>query len=289
MDYRTTKTIKELMERQDTDKYTYKYTEDNRKSENKQQHKENIAYCIKFHNNDNYEVTQKFKENSKLFKYLQHKSPGRFQKHIEHYTLYDIITSIVKIVNREKLYDPENPRIVICDHYMRYTLNIEAFHFIDLIDIILDHMEPNQLQDRNYFHSNYEIPIYVKNKEKYINSLINPSWTKLNAIMVRAEHKSTKIKWYKQYKIDTDLFNMLKEKHFLKENEQTAKYSTILFAFIQYIHMNFNIFKRKKTHKNIYNIGNTPLKILGVNKLHKYQLETMLATKLTEYNPPICE
>lgn len=275
-------TAKEIIQRQDTDKYTYKYTYDNRTKVNKQQ-KQNVQYYIKFHDNENYEVKQKFKDNSKLFKYLKQKLPGVFQEHIKEYALYDIILSIIQICKKEKLYDQENPNIIVCDHYMRYTLDTEAFHLIDLIDIIHEHIANKYIQDRNYFYTNYEIPININDETEYINSLINPHWTKLNAIMVRAAHETKNTIRFRYYELDTDLFNVLSKAGHINIDEQIIRYDKLVSAFFEYIYSNTHIFKNRKTHKNMIKIKNTPLQFLGISYLHKHQIKTILVTKITKY------
>ena len=287
LDNDTNEVIRNVMDRHDTDKYTFKYKED-WKDENKQ----NVQYYLKFHDRRHYEVKQKFKENSKLFKYLIHKSP-RYQKHIKHYALNDIIRSIIHICMTENLHDPENPRIVICNPHMRNILGIEAFHHIDLIEIILEHIEPNETQDRNYVYTDYETPIYITNNEKYLNSLIDPPWTRLNAKMIRAKHIYNKRKPYRKpylkYRIDDDLFEVLKKAGRVNDNQQIMKYDNIYRAFLLYVLLQLNTFNNKNTHENIINLRNTPLEILNIDRIHKYQIETILNTKITKHDPPLCD
>ena len=288
-----------------TDKYTrypelnyedrrYNYTPDitplkNKIEEDKQDtkitKKTNIGYFIRFHGEVCYEIDQKFKENSKLLKYLMHKAPGSFNQNKKEQGLGKIMQILMNIFNDEKLYDRQNPRIINCDHYLRYTLDIEAFHLIDLKDIVREHLLSDETiqEERNFYYLDHEYPSYVKEKENYINNRqIEPPWTNPNSTMTKAIKlfKDTKISILDMCKVDDDLMDILKKEGYIRQQEHHVSYYKISKAFIQYLLKNNNIFKNKKTHKDIFNLKDTPLQILGVDRLHKYQIDTILRTKL---------
>ena len=92
--------------------------------QNKDNQKTNIGYFFRFHGNECYEIDQKFKDNSKLLGYLMHKAPGSFDQHKKEQGLGKLMQILINIIDDEKLYDRQNPRIITCDHYLRYALDI---------------------------------------------------------------------------------------------------------------------------------------------------------------------
>jgi len=241
----------------------------------------NIGYTIRTHGKYNYEIDQIFKENSKLLKYLCNKAPGTFKEGKREYPLGKIIGGLFITIEQEKMYEKDNPKIIKCDHFLRYTLDIEKFHLMDLKEIISEHLENNTNipRLRNFFYTDYEFPPYIREykKETYLNEIPNPRWAKSNKT---TSNNKNKIKPFAFYEIDTDLLKVLSNAGYLRTNEYTARFCRISKMLHKYLESNPQTFKNKKTHKNIFNIKNTPLEILGVKTLYRYQIDTILRSKL---------
>ena len=60
-----------------------------------------------------YTLKRQFKKNSSLKKYLSEKFPEQITESKQNYTLYEILDLIEKIVGKEKLYDKNNPGLII--------------------------------------------------------------------------------------------------------------------------------------------------------------------------------
>jgi hypothetical protein len=76
-------------------------------------------------NKDDLQAVFKFKKNTPLHEYLKIKKP--YVGWIA-FTLCSLLNTILSICNKEKRYDPNNKKIVICGHQLTHALNTPAFH-----------------------------------------------------------------------------------------------------------------------------------------------------------------
>ena len=65
------------------------------------------------------------------------------------FTLNDISTSIVHVINSEKMRESLNENIVVCNHQLRRVLGIQIFLISELNYYISFHIQPSNPSDRN--------------------------------------------------------------------------------------------------------------------------------------------
>jgi len=83
-----------------------------------------------------YQIPQKFTQCSKLHRYLAIKCPEYINIRKRDYALYQIMLALKLIITREKLYDKENPTIIICDDILEDALEVRALHVSDTKEYI---------------------------------------------------------------------------------------------------------------------------------------------------------
>ena len=102
----------------------------------------------------------RFKPDSKLKEYLFIKTKVKRS----YYMLMEIFKELKVIIRSEKLYDPKNPSIIMCDPDLEIALNMKDLHVTEIRDQILGHMS---LLRRQNWRENYNSFIY-KSKDSFI-------------------------------------------------------------------------------------------------------------------------
>jgi hypothetical protein len=108
-----------------------------------------------------------FNKDSKLLEYLQLKFPQNEEFATGETNLSNVLTALKEIISSEKLFDPQNPIIIICDANLEYGLGVIAIHFSELKFFVC----------KQLFHicnsSEYiDMPLH-KNYEKFIGRVVD--------------------------------------------------------------------------------------------------------------------
>ena len=84
---------------------------------------------------DYFKVVQ-FKEDSKLRRYLALRLPQCFRHDISETTCFLLIQVIYVIIDKGHFYDPQNPRLIICNDKLEEALGTSVFDITDLMTIL---------------------------------------------------------------------------------------------------------------------------------------------------------
>lgn len=81
----------------------------------------------------------RFKQESPLQKYLQTKIHDKYDG-LQTIALTHLLHDLKNIINKEILYDPLNPAIILCDSRLESALNFKALHVKELTRCVLEHL-----------------------------------------------------------------------------------------------------------------------------------------------------
>ena len=137
--------------------------------------------------------------------------------------------------------------------------------------------------------------------ETYEEEMKNPEWTCEDRQVKDKPLTQSDIRHYRQFNMEgitvefkqgevyidkeqseirKKLINILKEAGYIHKRAHQIPYWKFKKAFTKYLLRNPVIFNNKKTHKHTFNLKNTPLHILGIDKLHRRQIDTVLRIKI---------
>lgn len=88
-----------------------------------------------------YNISRCFKATSKLHRYLTYQCPGFVNISQNEYTLYDLLLALKKVISSNKLFDPHNPFIILCDANLEDALEVKYAHTTDIKDFVLKQMD----------------------------------------------------------------------------------------------------------------------------------------------------
>ena len=217
----------------------------------------------------------RFKPQSKLKVYLFNKT--KIKKN--YYMLIEIMEKLKMIIRFEKLYDPKNPSIIICDSDLENVLDVRDLHVTEVRDQILKHLTRVKGQDwkmnLNTFISKSEGTI---TSSKLTRRLTSRSLTRTtNVLSTLAPNKETK------FTVKPLLMRLLKTE--CEEKDKTK----IVFRYEEIVNLlSKYIMKRRNSlfdHRNI-KIARVHLDPLGralgdIIRFHRCQMENLLRAQLT--------
>ena len=124
---------------------------------------------------------RKFKDESELGPYLAEHDPLQWEDGLILTTLGAVVASIIRIVSREGMYDPQNTRMLICGQELEALLNARVIHLSQLMDRVSVHLItlPGPLHPNPYGPDNHpEVPkmpltppIYTSLSPQFLESL----------------------------------------------------------------------------------------------------------------------
>lgn len=222
-----------------------------------------------------------FHPTSTLHKYLSHRRPGSIHLENREYSLSHIILSLMEIIEDDRLFDPANPMIVICDTFMEEALQVKAFHITDLKRIISRQLFRIPDRHNTYFlHDGCEIPI--KDFDDNIATYALPAWGNPIATAVLARQTMTnKFDILALYEISQNLRDTLEEPCNIHRKQRYFPYGEIVNMFSYYIHENkYKLFDPRNPLVAI--VKDDPLgEALEVKAFHQKQAISLLRHQLT--------
>jgi hypothetical protein len=92
-----------------------------------------------------YSKIVQFKEDYKLRRYLALRLPQCFRHDISETTCFQLIQAIYAIIDYGHFYDPQNPRLIICNDKLEEALGTSVFDITDLMTYIIKQLNPANL------------------------------------------------------------------------------------------------------------------------------------------------
>jgi len=211
--------------------------------------------------------TYKFKQGSPLKTYLHFKMQEKYKKHLT-FTLKHLLDDLKYVLKKEKLYDPLNPAIILCDARLEKALNIKALHVSEVKDHVLSHLV---LVYKSFHTKKQPIQIETRNTKRLRLSKENLESKRL--IYPQVEQTFNKDS---DYRMKPLLKAALKQLPHFPSHKRTFNYTEICQYLTKYI-----IYHKKKLidprHIKICIVCNDPLgKAFNVNAFHKCQVIQLL-------------
>ena len=200
---------------------------------------------------DEYNIPGYFVKDSSLNKYLHYKRPGCRIK-----TLGNILNLLKDIITKEKLYDPRNASIVICDYDLECALNVKYIHLSEIKDLII---RLDQFKVRDFYNNTFSIMNHLRSikKKKDIEllkhkNILHKNMKRLELLKKRRElltnnescsYSFSKINKRKLYRLTPYFHEALK---YVKNNNNNVYTNDEIYNYIsEYLLMRDNNNKRK--------------------------------------------
>ena len=212
----------------------------------------------------------RFKPQSKLKDYLFMKMKVKRS----YYMLMEIMENLKVIVRSEKLYDPKNPSIIMCDSDLEIALNVKDLHIIEVRAQILKQLTLVQHQN---WRVNYNTFISKSNSKSA--SFTTP--TKTTNLHPLVPDKDTK------YIVKPSLMGLLRSECEEKDRAKAAfKFEEVLSLLFKYL-LRRRVALFDARNLKVARIHLDPLgRVLGgIARFHRCQAEKLLRAQLTPHNP----
>ena len=131
-----------------------------------------------------YHLPRRFKVNSKVHRYLAYHSPGFVTLRKRDYNLYEVILALKKLIVSEKLYDPQNPTVILCNEFLEDALEVKALHVTEVKDFVIKQMPLIDQEEKIggcqcQYHGGvtnpYEVPSWASNSANAVVARANVS------------------------------------------------------------------------------------------------------------------
>ena len=183
---------------------------------------------------------------SKLYLYLIQNQPTYINKSDLTYRYNTIFTALAMEISREKMFDENNPSILILNKQLEHILRVKYLHITEMVDII----EKEFIPENNVYWEKTSTPGPMTAYRSPIWSVGNDRYLELYRSVPDDFDKDA------DYKLKPDFYEMLKE--FLPEDTQVFHYDIISKAMTNYVAKHKDQIIYPKT-KNVLLLEGTPL------------------------------
>ena len=234
-----------------------------------------------------YDEKREFNKHSKLHRYLAYRYPGSITLEEYNYQVCEIVLTVTHIIIEDKLYDPENPTIILCDIILEDAIDIHAFHITSLKRVITrqftktpdDPTGPHNV-DGGMFDLHITSP--ATNNETYAL----PSWANPNAKAVRARVDNIKRPFDTRgsYYVSPKLLTVFKTIRDISPNQIIFEYKEITAMLTTYIMENKTRLFNPKNHLIAMVKDDLLGEVFGVLAFHRNQAIGLLRQQLKPFN-----
>ena len=214
---------------------------------------------------------RRFAANSKLHRYLAYKCPGFINICKKDYNLYEVLLAMKKVISSEKLFDVQNPTVIICDPCLEDALEVKALHVSEIKDFVGKQfflIDPNQQTVDS---------IGLQNGD----SFQLPSWasSSANAVIARV-NACNNFDIEGKYKVKPEFLKLLHSVKGVNPNQTVFHYREITQLLSDYIMGNKHSFFDLKNIR-VAMVGNDQLgKAFGVRAFARSQVTSLLRAQL---------
>jgi hypothetical protein len=214
-----------------------------------------------------------FKRGSPLQEYLQTKMREKYGIPTFTFTLKNLISDLGVIINKEKLFDPVNLDIILCDSNLEVALNVKALRVTELKDYILTQLVcivPFQTSFKNPY---YAIETRSDQNRRYFNKL------EIQFYQMDQQMSQQVFKEAESYRLKPLFKQALKRMPSFPHHQRTFKYNEICMYLEKYFESHEDyLFDPRNV--SLCMVHNDPLgKAFNVNAFHLCQ-----ATRLLQHN-----
>ena len=224
--------------------------------------------------NDIFQSPRRFEYKSNLHSYLVNKCPETFKPNKLDYTLFLVLITLKNIISSEKLFDINNPNIILCDESLDLALNVKALHVSELQEQIC-----KQLHLVNYAKLKPEKPSPQLQEQAHP---IIPSWASNTAPTIPTRIQPPKpFNTNGQYEVTPALLKALQTVEQVDPDQTTFYYKDVSNILSRYIIANKEkLFDLRNIR--IALVQDDPLgQAFGVKAFSRTQVTSLLRSQLT--------
>ena len=220
---------------------------------------------------------RKFELKSELHAYLIQICPGTFLTHRFTYNLIMVQMALKSIISSRKLFDPENPTIILCDESLEKALNVKALHVSQLKDQVCQQFHP--INPHQHQPTTNKIPVP---KLQDLANPILPSWASNTANAVKARVQAVQpFDINGQYEISSALLKVLRTLDDVNPNQTIFSYRAVSNLLSRYLITNM---------KKLFDMRNIQIALVqsdalgyafGVKAFSRSQVTSLLRYQLT--------
>jgi Zinc finger, C3HC4 type (RING finger)/SWIB/MDM2 domain len=236
-----------------------------------------------------YYQKRRFTDTSKLHRYLAVKCRGYISISRKDYNLYEVLLALKKVITSDRLYDPQNPTVVLCDDLLEDVLEVKAIHVSEIKDQVCKQLF--LLEDA------LEHPTTPTNDgPSYTLTLANgdsfalPSWASISANAVVARMNALPdFDIEGMYCIKPEFLKVLRKVEGVNQEQTVFYYKEVTSILSRYIMSNKNRFFDSRNIRVALVEGDQLGLAFGVKAFARSQVTSLLRAQLTPYKECIIE
>jgi Zinc finger, C3HC4 type (RING finger)/SWIB/MDM2 domain len=236
-----------------------------------------------------YYQKRRFTETSKLHRYLAVKCRGYISIRIKDYNLYEVLIALKKVITSDRLYDPQNPTVILCDDLLEDVLEVKALHVSEIKDHVIkqlflvdETLEPPPTPTNNG-------PSYTLTPANG-DSFILPSWasTSANAVVARM-NALPDFDTEGMYCIKPEFLKVIRKVEGVNQEQTIFYYKEITSILSRYIMSNKNRFFDSRNIR-VALVEDDQLGLaFGVKAFARSQVTSLLRAQLIPYKESVNE
>lgn len=250
---------------------------------------------------EDFYLKRRFKPTSKLHRYLAYQCPGFVHISKKDYSLYELLLALKKVIHSNKLFDPHNPFIIMCDALLEDALEVKYFHTSDVSEFVLKQLEAPSTPSTDASSTSTpstdapststpstDAPSTSTPATPAVTIVQIPAWASMAANAVVAVQKmanqSFDIEGY--YTLTPGFLDIIRSMDGVPQDKTVFHYRELTLLLSQYI------MAKKDTLFDLRNVRvcyveNDPLgKVFGVKAFGRRQVTALLRTQLEPATPP---
>ena len=235
-----------------------------------------------------------FKPDSPLFKYLVKNAPTYFKNQTLDTALYEIMICLKRIISEKKLYDPDNPAIIILNEDLTEALGTARLHVSEVREQVIDQLitPPDQtiiyVSDKPTIQPVQPAQAIQMAIPPQTNNLVIPCWANRNARVyevMRNTNPNFNIRGF--YIPSKELLEVMRELPTTSMRQSIFHYPDITGKISKFIMENKHILM-DLTNIRIIKISETKMgKCFKVSYLHRNQITAFIRHELTPITDPV--
>ena len=242
------------------------------------------GFLIGEDNDPYYTLQREFRKYSSLKTYLSEKHPEQVTASKQYYTLYEILELIEKIVDNEKLYDNNNPGLIIGDKDFASGLNTGLVLTSDVHKFVVKQLH---LTDTSQEYLKKDEPNLKPHSEEHDWAYL-PKWASDEATMVKAIKATTMtIEQYRLWEVKPKLRDFMHAQENNRHKRSIFRFDEIVMTIVKSIRESKYTKFDENNHTTVTITEDLLKDALEVTAFDQTQLISLVHLQLVRHNKDV--
>lgn len=196
-----------------------------------------------------------FVENSTLHLYLAKYQPMLIFRERFDYNLYEVLTALKKIIKTKKLFDENNPIVVMCDQELEYALDVKALHLSEMREYVCKQLHLKETNDLSVSQPATLPATQIAQNSASLSAqvsdfynIILPSWSSSANNVIARNNSTTQFDIEADYVVKYNFLKVLRAVEGVDQNKIIFSYRDVANLLSKYI---INNIYKLCDHRNI--------------------------------------